>query len=71
MASVMKMFKKVHESRIKAKQAAQAEHIKKHKKEQDKIQLKRLEKSKEMKKHIYRRLGKQERKKNSFMNKDE
>ncbi|CAF0887412.1 unnamed protein product [Brachionus calyciflorus] len=66
MASVMKMFKKVYENRVKAKNEHQAELIKKHKKEQEKKDLKRLQKSKELKKQVYRRLGKQEKRKNKY-----
>lgn len=66
MASVMKMFKKVYENRMKVKQEHQADMIKKHKKEQEKRDLKRLQKSKELKKQIYRRLGKKENRKNKF-----
>lgn len=71
MASVMKMFKKVYQNRMKQKQEAQLESIKKHKKQMEKIEMKRLQKSKELKKQIYRRLGKQDRKSKSNMNKDD
>jgi hypothetical protein len=67
----MKMFKKVHENRMKKKNLEQNERIKKYKKEKDKIDMKRLEKSKELKKQVYRRLGKQERKKSSRQSKDD
>lgn len=67
----MKMFKKVYENRMKAKQQAQLEHIHKHKKQIEKIEMKRLQKSKEAKKQIYRRLGKIENRKNKHLNKDE
>jgi hypothetical protein len=67
----MKMFKKVHENRMKKKNLEQNERIKKYKKEKDKIDVKRLEKSKELKKQVYRRLGKQERKKSSRQSKDD
>lgn len=70
MASVMKMFKKVYENRMKHKQDTQQELIRKHKKEMEKIDVKRLQKSKEAKKQIYRRLGKQEKRKNKY-NKDD
>lgn len=71
LASVMKMFKKVHENRMKKKQSEHNERIKKYKKEKEKIDMKRLEKSKELKKQVYRRLGKQERKKSSRQSKDD
>lgn len=67
----MKMFKKVHESRMKKKHADHIEHINKYKKEKEKIDVKRLEKSKELKKQVYRRLGKQERKKSSRQSNDD
>jgi hypothetical protein len=67
----MKMFKKVHENRMKKKNLEQNGRIKKYKKEKDKIDVKRLEKSKELKKQVYRRLGKQERKKSSRQSKDD
>jgi ribosome biogenesis protein BMS1 len=64
-ASVVKMFKQVFESRMKKKQELHAKHIQKHKKDVEKIDLKRLQKSKVLKKQVYRRLGKQERRKNN------
>jgi len=67
----MKMFKKVYDNRMKAKQQAQQEVMRKHKKQTEKIEMKRLQKSKEMKKQIYRRLGKVENRKNKHLNKDE
>lgn len=70
MASVMKMFKKVYENRMKTKHDAQLEQIKKHKKQVEKVEAKRLQKSKEAKKIIYRRLGKIENKKNKYARRD-
>ena len=65
-ASAMKMLKKVYEERMKKKQEAHAEKIKKHRKQVEKIEMKKLQKSKEIKKKIYRKLGKQEKKKNDM-----
>ena len=56
---------------MKKKNLEQNERIKKYKKEKDKIDMKRLEKSRELKKQVYRRLGKQERKKSSRQSKDD
>jgi hypothetical protein len=67
----MKMFKKVYENRMKIKNQAQQEMLRKHKKQVEKIEVKRLQKSKELKKQVYRRLGKIENRKNKFDNKDE
>lgn len=67
----MKMFKKVYDDRMKAKQQAQLEAVRKHKKQVEKIEIKRLQKSKETRKQIYRRLGKIENRKNKHLNKDE
>lgn len=70
----MKMLKKVYESRMNAKREAQMESIKKHRKEIEKVEAKRLQKSKEAKKIIYRRLGKiqnaKSRRNNSNQNDD-
>ena len=70
-AALMKMFKKVYDNRMKEKQKAHQELLLKHKKETEKIETKRLQKSKEMKKQIYRRLGKVENRKNKHLNKDD
>ncbi len=67
MAAVMKMFKTVYQDRVKRKKEAYAEQMKQHKKQQEKIELKRLQKSKELKKNIYRRLGQMEKKKNKHL----
>lgn len=64
MAAVMKMFKSVYQERLKRKKDALAKHAKEYKKQQEKIELKRLQKSKEIKKKIYRKLGKLEQKRN-------
>jgi hypothetical protein len=71
MAAVMKMFKKVHETRMKEKRESHTKQAAKHKKEMEKIEVKRLQKSKEMKKQIYRRLGKQEKRKNKNSHHDD
>ena len=63
-ASAMKMLKKVYEERTKKKNEIHSQKIQKHKKQVEKIEAKKLQKSKEIKKKIYRRLGKQENKKN-------
>lgn len=63
MASVVKMFKKVYENKMKKKQDQHLKQVQKHKKDMEKVELKRLQKSKEMKKQVYRRLGKQEKRK--------
>jgi hypothetical protein len=65
------MFKKVYENRMKVKNEAQQELMRKHKKQTEKIEAKRLQKSKELKKQVYRRLGKVENRKNKYNNKDE
>jgi ribosome biogenesis protein BMS1 len=64
MNSLMKMFKTVYNNRMQKKKEAHLTQIKKHKKQMEKIELKRLQKSKEIKKNIYRRLGKQEKREN-------
>ena len=64
MAAVMKMFKTVCQDRLKRKKETMAKHAEKHKKEVEKIELKRLQKSKETKKNIYRKLGKIEKRNN-------
>jgi hypothetical protein len=68
MAAVMKMFKTVYQDRVKRNKETHSKQAAKHKKEMEKVDLKRLEKSKEAKKRIYRKLGKQEKRnnKNSF-----
>jgi hypothetical protein len=58
---MMRMFKKVYEDRMEKKKAAQMAHIKKHKKELEKINTNRLLKRKKLKKEIYKKLGKKER----------
>ena len=70
-ASMVKMFKTVYDSRMKKKHEAHVKHIQKHKKDMEKIDLKRLQKSKTLKKQVYRRLGKQERRSNKGANRDE
>ncbi len=70
-SSMVKMFKKVYENRMKKKQETHVKHIQKHKKDEEKIQLKRLQKSKVLKKQVYRRLGKQERRKNNNSSRDD
>lgn len=67
----MKMFKKVYENRMKQKHEAHAQLMRKHKKKTEKIEMKRLQKSKEAKKQIYRRLGKIENRKNKHNNRDD
>lgn len=64
MAAVMKMFKTVCQDRLKRKKETLSKHAEKHKKEMEKVEVKRLQKSKEMKKNIYRKLGKQEKRNN-------
>ena len=71
MAALMKMFKKVHDSRMKQKQDEHLKQVAKHKKEMEKIEVKRLQKSKELKKQIYRRLGKQEKRKSKYTQDDD
>ena len=61
----MKLLKKVYESRMDKKSKSHEAYLAKHRKETQKVELKRLEKSKEIKKGIYRRLGKSQNKKNS------
>ena len=65
MTQVVKMFKKVYENRMKKKSEQHAKQMLKHKKEQEKVELKRLQKNRQLKKQIYRRLGKAESKKNA------
>jgi ribosome biogenesis protein BMS1 len=67
MAAVMKMFKTVYNDRVQRKKEAYTEQVKKHKKQQEKIEVKRLQKSKELKKNIYRRLGQEEKKRNKHL----
>lgn len=62
--AMMKMFKNVYDDRMKSKQQAHQESLLKHKKKMETIEMKRLQKSKEAKKQIYRRLGKIENRKN-------
>jgi ribosome biogenesis protein BMS1 len=64
MASVMGMFKKVYENRMKDKEKRHKMSIDKYKKTKEKIEMKKLEKSKELKKQVYRRIGKEEKRKN-------
>lgn len=67
----MKMFKKVYEDRMKSREEAHQASLQKHRKQVEKVEMKRLEKSKEAKKQIYRRLGKIENRKNKHQNKDD
>lgn len=67
----MKMFRKVFEERTKSRDEAHKAAVLKHKKQMEAIEMKRLQKSKEAKKQIYRRLGKIENRKNKHLNKDE
>jgi hypothetical protein len=60
----MNMLKKVYQNRKNKQQQLHLAKLQKHKKEIEKIELKRLQKSKEAKKIIYRRLGKEEKRKN-------
>ena len=60
----MNMLKKVYNARKNKQQAIQAANHKKYQKEKEKVEAKRLQKSKEAKKIIYRRLGKEEKREN-------
>ena len=71
MSSAMKMFKSVYEDRMQAKKASHEASMKKHKKEMEKVEVKRLQKSKEAKKIIYRRLGKQQNSKHKYNQHDD
>ena len=66
LAGLMKMFKQVHEVRVKKQHEAHVKQATKHRREMEKIEGKRLEKSKEMRKQVYRRLGKQEKRKTKW-----
>jgi hypothetical protein len=60
------MLKKVYKQRMDKKEKLHNERVRKHKKEAEKIQVKRLKKSKVIKKQIFRRLGKEEKRKNKI-----
>lgn len=62
-SAAMNMLKKVYQNRQNKQLALQADKQKKHKKSMEKVEAKRLQKSKEAKKIIYRRLGKEEKRK--------
>lgn len=62
-AAAMSMLKKVYNNRKNKQLQLQVERQKLHKKQVEKVEAKRLQKSKEAKKIIYRRLGKEEKRK--------
>lgn len=64
----MNMLKKVYKHRMdKDKDKDHSERVRKHKVDADKLEVKRLQKSKVVKKQIYRLLGKQEKRNNKSM----
>lgn len=63
----MNMLKKVYKHRMEKKDKDHSERVRKHKVDADKLAVKRLQKSKVVKKQIYRRLGKQEKRNNKSM----
>ena len=62
-AAAMGMLRKVYNSRKAKQQQLQAERQKVHKRQVEKVEARRLQKSKEARKVVYRRLGKEERRK--------
>ena len=60
----MNILKKVYKQRMDKKEKLHNERVRKHKQEAEKLQVKRLQKSKVIKKQIFRRLGKEEKRKN-------
>ena len=61
----MKMFTTVYKDRIKAKQQSQTNRNAKYQKQQKATEIKRLQKHKQLKKDVYKKLGQMESKKNS------
>lgn len=61
----MKMFTTVYKDRLKSKEKSQAERNSKYHKQQKAVEIKRLQKHKQLKKIVYKKLGQMEAKKNS------
>lgn len=59
------MFTTVYKDRLKAKEKSQTERNSKHQKQQKAAEVKRLQKHKQLKKVVYKKLGQMEAKKNS------
>ncbi|CAF1070682.1 unnamed protein product [Rotaria sp. Silwood1] len=64
MADIMKMFTTVYKDRLKAKQKTQTNRNIQHQKQQKIQELKRLQKNKQLKKVVYKKLGQMESRKN-------
>lgn len=61
---IMKMFTTVYKDRLKAKDKSKAERNAKYQKQQKAFEVKRLQKHKQLKKVVYKKLGQMEAKKN-------
>lgn len=60
----MKMFTTVYKDRLKAKQKTQSNRNTQYQKKQKAVEIKRLQKHKQLKKVVYKKLGQMESKKN-------
>jgi hypothetical protein len=65
-AQLMKMLKALHENKMKERHKVMRARAQKHEKMMGKIDSKRQQKQKEVKKQIYRHLGKVEKRKNKY-----
>jgi hypothetical protein len=65
MADIMKMFTTVYKDRLKTKQKTQSNRNAQHQKQQKIQEIKHLQKHKQLKKLVYKKIGQMESKKNS------
>ena len=64
----MKMFTTVYKDRLKAKQKTQADRNSQYQKQQKAVEIKRLQKHKQLKRVVYKKLGQMEARKNNKRN---